>query len=118
MGELRHFADNSCHSAAAVGRNSLNLLARPRWHADCFIPVVERRLTEQGFKAVQSVMIAMLMPEGSSGAALLVRRADGQFAIERIDARVASAARAAARWPRKGAAADSAAPRLSELEMI
>jgi hypothetical protein len=50
-------------------------------------------------KAVQSVL--MLMPEGSPGAALLVRRADGQFAIERIDARVASAARAAARWSRK-----------------
>jgi hypothetical protein len=29
---------------------------------------------------------------------LLVRRADGQFAFERIDARVAFAARAAARW--------------------
>jgi hypothetical protein len=68
---------------------------------------------------VQSVLIAMLMPEGSPGAALLVRRADGQFAIERIDARVASAARAAARWSRKGAAAaDSAASQLFELEMI
>jgi len=43
----------------------------------------------------------MLMPEGSEGAALLVRRTDGQFAIERIDARVACAVRAAARWSRK-----------------
>jgi len=67
---------------------------------------------------MQSVLVAMLMPEGSPGAALLVRRADGQFAIERIDARVASAARAAARWSRKGAAADFASPRLFELEMI
>ena len=69
----------------------------------------------QDAKAVQSVL--MLVPEGSSGAALLVRRADGQFAIERIDARVAFAARAAARWSRKGAAAaDSARPGLVELE--
>jgi hypothetical protein len=68
---------------------------------------------------MQSVPVAMLMPEGSPGAALLVRRADGQFAIERIDARVASAARAAARWSREGAAAaDLASPRLFELEMI
>lgn len=68
---------------------------------------------------MQSVLIAMLMPEGSPGAALLVRRGDGQFAIERIDARVASAARAAARWSRKGASAkDLAGPRLLEFEMI
>ena len=46
---------------------------------------------------MQSEMIAMLMPAGSAGAALLVRRADGQFALERIDARVARAARMAAR---------------------
>ena len=91
----------------------------PRWHADCFIPIVERQLTEQGLKSVQSVLVAMLMPEGSPGAALLVRRADGQFAIERIDARVASAARAAARWSRKGAAAATfPGSRLFELEMI
>jgi hypothetical protein len=54
---------------------------------------------------MQSVVIAMLMPEGSSGAALLVRRADGQFSFERIDARVACAARAAAKWLRKDATA-------------
>jgi hypothetical protein len=47
---------------------------------------------------MQSEVIAMLIPEGSPGAALLVRRADGQFAFERIDARVAAAARVAARW--------------------
>lgn len=46
---------------------------------------------------MQSEMIDMLMPLGSTGAALLVRRADGQFALERIDARVARAARVAAR---------------------
>jgi hypothetical protein len=45
---------------------------------------------------MQSEIVAMLMPEGSPGAALLVRRADGQFAFARIDARVASAARLAA----------------------
>ena len=49
---------------------------------------------------MQSRIVAMLMPAGSPGAALLVRRSDGQFAFERIDARVAFAARAAARWSR------------------
>ena len=49
----------------------------------------------------------MLMPAGSPGAALLVRRSDGQFAFERIDARGAFAARAAARWSgADGAGAD------------
>lgn len=68
--------------------------------------------------AVQSVFVAMLMPEGGPGAALVVRRADGQFAIERIDVRVALAARAAARWSRKGVAAtDSTGSDLIELEM-
>jgi len=78
------------------------------------IPDVERELTVSGLEAVQSVL--MLVPEGSSGAALLVRRADGQFAIERIDARVAFAARAAARWSRTGAAADSAGHSLFDVE--
>jgi hypothetical protein len=50
---------------------------------------------------MQSAIVAMLMPEGSPGAALLVRRADGQFAFARIDARVASAARVAAGLFRK-----------------
>jgi hypothetical protein len=53
---------------------------------------------------MQSEMVAMLMPEGSPGAALLVRRADGQFAFARIDARVASAARVAAGLFRKNSA--------------
>ena len=67
---------------------------------------------------MRSVFVAMLMPEGSPGAALVVRRADGQFAIERIDVRVALAARAAAGWLRKGAAAtDSTGSGLIELEM-
>jgi hypothetical protein len=56
---------------------------------------------------MQSRIVAMLMPVGSPGAALLVRRSDGQFAFERIDARVAFAARAAARWTgTNGASAD------------
>ncbi|HMK87052.1 MAG TPA: hypothetical protein VK437_13920 [Steroidobacteraceae bacterium] len=42
--------------------------------------------------------VVMLMPKGSQGAALLVRRPGGEFAFERIDARVARATRAAARW--------------------
>jgi hypothetical protein len=56
---------------------------------------------------MQSRIVAMLMPAGSPGAALLVRRADGQFAFERIDARLAFAARAARRWSgAEGSAAD------------
>jgi len=55
----------------------------------------------------------MLMPVGSPGAALLVRRSDGQFAFERIDARVAFAARAAAKWLRRdGSGADQHGPAL------
>jgi hypothetical protein len=44
---------------------------------------------------MQSRIIGFLSPEGSLEATLLVRRADGQFALTRIDARVASAARVA-----------------------
>jgi len=47
---------------------------------------------------MQSKIIALLAPEGCLQAALLVRRGDGQFALERIDARVAAAARLAARY--------------------
>jgi hypothetical protein len=63
------------------------------------------------------VVIGMLMPEGSSGAVLLVRRSDGQFALERIDVRVACAARAAARWSSTGAAGADASVQPTELEM-
>jgi len=47
---------------------------------------------------MQSKIIALLAPEGCLQAALLVRRGDGQFALERIDARVAAAARLAAHY--------------------
>jgi hypothetical protein len=52
---------------------------------------------------MQSQIIALLVPPGSLKATMLVRRADGQFALERIDARVAAATRVAAAWFRKGA---------------
>lgn len=52
---------------------------------------------------MQSQIIALLVPQGSHRATLLVRRGDGQFALEGIDARVASAARVAASWFRQGA---------------
>jgi hypothetical protein len=52
---------------------------------------------------VSSQVIALLVPEGSRKATLLVRRGDGQFALEGIDARVASATRVAATWFRQGA---------------
>jgi len=51
---------------------------------------------------MQSQIVALLVPEGSREATLLVRRGDGQFAFEGIDARVASAARVAATWFRQG----------------
>jgi hypothetical protein len=47
---------------------------------------------------MQSKIIALLAAEGSREATLLVRRGEGQFALARIDARVASAARLAARY--------------------
>jgi hypothetical protein len=68
---------------------------------------------------MQSVVIAMLMPEDSPGATLLVRRADGQFAFERVDSRVACAARVAARLAgRVSADADQGATALLGLEMV
>jgi hypothetical protein len=36
---------------------------------------------------MHSVIVAMLSPPDNPEAALLVRRADGQFALERVDAR-------------------------------
>lgn len=53
---------------------------------------------------MQSQVIALLVPEGSRKATLLVRRGDGQFALEGIDARVATATRVAASWFRQGPA--------------
>ena len=50
---------------------------------------------------MQSQVIALLVPKGSRKATFLVRRSDGQFALEGIDARVASAARVAASWFRQ-----------------
>ena len=47
---------------------------------------------------MQSAIVALLSPADSPEAALLVRRADGQFALERVDARLAAAARVAANW--------------------
>ncbi|MGO9514591.1 MAG: hypothetical protein ACLP2F_13270 [Steroidobacteraceae bacterium] len=68
---------------------------------------------------MQSAVVAMLIPEGSPGAALLVRRADGQFALERIDARVACAARLAANWYAKGSPGqDPSAPALIGLDLV
>jgi hypothetical protein len=47
---------------------------------------------------MESKLIALLPAEGGREATLLVRRGDGQFALARIDARVASAARLAVRY--------------------
>ncbi len=53
---------------------------------------------------MQSQIVALLVPDGCRRATLLVRRGDGQFALEGIDARVASATRVAASWFRQGSA--------------
>jgi hypothetical protein len=52
---------------------------------------------------MQSEIVALLSPAGSSNATLLVRRGNGQFAMQIIDARLAAAARMAAAWRRHGA---------------
>jgi hypothetical protein len=65
---------------------------------------------------MQSEIIAMLVPEASLSATMLIRRANGQFALERIDARVAVASRLAARWSRKDRSTKDATPPVSGLE--
>jgi hypothetical protein len=47
---------------------------------------------------MRSQIIALLAAEDALEATLVVRRGDGQFALTRIDARVACAARLAARY--------------------
>ena len=47
---------------------------------------------------MRSKVIALLAAEGSPLATLLVRRADGQFALERIDARLGLAVKLAAAY--------------------
>jgi hypothetical protein len=49
---------------------------------------------------MQSKLITMWVPRGSSRAALLVRRGDGGLALQGIDARVAQAARLAGEFLR------------------
>jgi hypothetical protein len=45
---------------------------------------------------MQSKVISLLIPEGSLRAAMLVRRGNGQIALQSIDARVAAASRVVA----------------------
>ncbi len=54
---------------------------------------------------MQSEIIAMIVPQDSLSATMLVRRADGQFAFARIDARLAAASRVASRWLHKDGSA-------------
>ena len=64
---------------------------------------------------MQSKIFALLADEGSREATLVVRRGDGQFALARIDARVASASRLAARYaqPPYGAWPEASAAKLN-----
>ena len=61
---------------------------------------------------MKSQLVALLVPAGSRKATLLVRRADGQFSLEKIDVRVPSATRVAAKWFNRNGSpiADPAAP--------
>jgi hypothetical protein len=64
--------------------------------------------------SMESKVVALLAAEGNREATLLVRRGDGQFAFARIDSRVASAARLAARYapaPKHRAALETALKR-------
>jgi hypothetical protein len=56
---------------------------------------------------MQSKIIAIVVPDEGLEATLLVRRATGQFALQRIDARVAVASRLAADWSRDSSLAES-----------
>lgn len=47
---------------------------------------------------MKSRVVAMVVPGEGLEATLVVRRADGQFALESIDPRVAAALRVAAAW--------------------
>jgi hypothetical protein len=63
---------------------------------------------------MQSTVVALLAADGNREGTLLVRRGDGQFALARIDARVASAARLAGRFasaPAYGRAQETGAKR-------
>jgi hypothetical protein len=61
---------------------------------------------------MQSKVIAFLAAEGGREATLLLRRGNGQFALARIDARVATAARLADRYAHStGAALETALKR-------
>ena len=72
--------------------------------------------TEMGLAPLPIDLIASYVGDGVT---LLVRRADGQFVFERVDARVAAAARVAARLMRKGGAGkDPSASAVIGLEMI
>ncbi|GAC1501464.1 MAG: hypothetical protein NVS1B6_07860 [Steroidobacteraceae bacterium] len=50
---------------------------------------------------MQSQVVAVLVPIGCRRATLLVRRGNGEFALQGIDARVAAATRLAASWFRQ-----------------
>jgi hypothetical protein len=67
---------------------------------------------------MQSKIIAMLVPEDSLKATMLVRRADGRFVFERIDARVASASLAAADWSRRGTSAVNPGSSVIDCDLI
>lgn len=60
---------------------------------------------------MQSKVVAVMVAEHGLGATMLVRRANGQFVFERIDARVASASRLAADWSMRSGAPGAVSPR-------
>jgi hypothetical protein len=87
---VRVTSDNSCQLPTWLIEQLFEFTGLGVWHAACLTP------------DMQSQVIALLVPTGCRQATLLVRRGDGQFALEGIDARVASATRVAANWFRQG----------------
>ncbi len=61
---------------------------------------------------MRSEDVAMLVPEDSLSAAILVRRADGGFVFKTIDARVAAASRVAASY-QQGVSTTERAPQIA-----
>ena len=59
---------------------------------------------------MQSEIIVMMVPQDSLSATMVVRRADGQFAFARIDARVAATSGLASGWLRMDVSTSDSSP--------
>ena len=111
-----HLGDNSCHFGACGRPQPTDLFEIHTLARDLLILRMDFWQSEIRETRMNSEIVGLLVPEGSAGATLLVRRANGQFAFERIDARLGVATRAAALWAAgKGSAVATAS---SEFSMV